>query len=243
LPPTPAASLLAIGSKPSDTCEDTGTDSADCVQPGTYTLDPNLPRSMTVTVPRGWFEWDQGMGSVGLLTGQGPAQVGSGWGVMMLLVGAVPRDPCDPGLGTLPATDVDTPEKLAAAMAAWPSFESTQPAPITIDGRHGVSIQLVSATNPAGCLAGWTFRTPTGSVIDTYPMVNDRAVRYPTTFRIVDADGTLFVIRTPGTTQTSPFEESQGLPRDPNQHVTDQAELDAIVGSIRLGDPVPAPSS
>jgi len=239
--PTPSHSPQAIGAAPSDICATAATGSTDCIAPGTYSLGPNLPSSMTVTVPGGWFEWDQGPGSAGLLSGQGTNHVGSGWGALIFLVGSVPRNPCDPGAGTLPATDVDTPGALAAAIAAWPGFEATDPAPITLDGRTGVSVRLVATT--AACASGTTFLTPDGSRIDTYPMVDGRDSRYPATFRIVPAYGTLLVVRTPGTTQTSPFEEAFGMPRDPNQHLPDQAELDAIVDSIRLGDSAPTPSS
>ena len=48
------------------------------------------------------------------------------------------RDPCDSAKGLIPAAQVDTPQKLAAAMAAWPRFTATTPQPITVDGHSGL---------------------------------------------------------------------------------------------------------
>ena len=65
----------------------------------------------------------------------------------------------------------------------------------------------------------------------------DLAAGYPAEYRIVDIDGSLVAIMTPGLTQTSPFEEGQGIARDPNRHAADAVEMQAILDSIQMSSP------
>ena len=102
-------------------------------------------------MPAGWFEWHAANGFDGVLVDSGAANRNdSGWGVMFATVGDVWRDPCDSTKGLIPAAQVDTPQKLAAAMAAWPQLTATAPQPITVDGHSGLKLQLTS-TNPGAC--------------------------------------------------------------------------------------------
>ena len=59
----------------------------------------------------------------------------------------------------------------------------------------------------------------------------------PAKYLIVDIEGDLVAINTPGLTQTSPFEEAQGIARDPNRHAADAVELQAIIDSIEVSSP------
>ena len=54
---------------------------------------------------------------------------------------------------------------------------------------------------------------------------------------LFDVDGTLIAIMTPTLTQTSPFEEQQGIARDPERHAADAVEMQAILDSIEMSSP------
>ena len=157
----------------------------------------------------------------------------------MSKVGTVSRDPCDPEAGSYSAPLVDTPGQLAAAMADWPGFEVTSPETITIAGRTGVQVEISSTLKPADCPASVLWTTPNGTSMDAYPMITELDVEggYPAEYRIVDVDGSLVAIRTPGLTQTSPFEEQQGIARDPDRHAADAVEMQAILDSIEMSSP------
>jgi len=186
-------------------------------------------------VPAGWFNWHAGGGADAVLVDGGPAaRGGSGWGVLFATVGDVSRDPCDPSKGVIPAAQVDTPQKLAAAMAAWPRFKATAPQPITVDGHSGLKLQLTS-TAPNACNAtGSLWRTTTGGTMDVYPMVGSTGAGAPGTYEIVDTGHGLLVIRTSDFPQTSPAELAGGVAPDPKRHAADQIKLHAILDSIRL---------
>jgi hypothetical protein len=243
LEPTPSATSgssvpaepLTLKAAPTAPCNATDTAATTCVTPGTYQLNnwpgPNTwPVMVTVKVPAGWFDWDASPGFDGLLVGPGA----SGWGVMFATVGDVSRDPCDPTKGVIPAAQVDTPQKLAAAMKAWPRFKATAPQPITVDGHTGLKLQLTS-TGPSTCDGtGQLWTTTSGGSMNVYPMIGSTAARAPGTFEIVDTGHGLLVIRTTDFPQTSPNELAGGVAPDPKRHAADQIELHAILDSIRL---------
>src|SRR4051812_43164091 len=52
-----------------------------CITAGTYRLGNQLLRTaVTIDVPKGWFEWDPGTGTEGLLVDRPDAAQGTGWG-------------------------------------------------------------------------------------------------------------------------------------------------------------------
>ena len=157
----------------------------------------------------------------------------------MSKVGTVSRDPCDPEAGSYSAPLVDTPGQLAAAMADWPGFEVTSPETITVGGRPGVQVEISSTLKSADCPASVLWTTPNGTSMDAYPMITELDLEggYPAEYRIVDVDGSLIAIMTPGLTQTSPFEEEQGIARDPDRHAADAVEMQAILDSIEMSSP------
>ena len=150
-PPTPIPTTLAKA--PTAPCDSTDT-AKSCLAAGTYQLTGDSgewPVRVTFDVPAGWFEWQAMSGYDGVLVDGGAAnRNNSGWGVMFTTVGNVSRDPCDSTKGLIPAAQIDTPQKLAAAMAAWPGFTATAPQPITVDGHSGLKVQLTS-THPSVC--------------------------------------------------------------------------------------------
>ncbi len=152
-----------------------------CVVPGTYRLSAARPQrawpvTVTITSPRAGSSRRRRTGWDALLVdkGRGP----SGWGVMFYTVGDVARDPCDSTTGWIPAALVDTPQKLVAAMAAWPHFTASTPQPITIDGHGGLKFKLTS-TAKASCANTALGHSASGAMVDVYPMVNStgRATR------------------------------------------------------------------
>ena len=237
--PTPAASaspLVLLHNAPLETCPET---TGECFVPGRYAFGAGWPGEMSIAVPEGWFDYGPGGGSTSFLVDRSPALDGSGWGILMSKVGTVSRDPCDPGAGTYSAPLVDTPGQLAAAMADWPGFEVTSPETITIAGRAGVQVEISSTLKTADCPTSVLWTTPNGTSMDAYPMISNLDLEggYPSKYDIVDVDGTLIAIMTPSLTQTSPFEEGQGIARDPDRHAADAVEMQAILDSIEMSSP------
>jgi hypothetical protein len=243
LTPTPSSSAASstaaqpetLKAAPLAPCNAADTAATTCVAPGTYQLNnwpgPNTwPVRVTLAVPQGWFDWDAGPGADAVLV----APDSSGWGVFFATVAEVARDPCDATKATIPAAQIDTPQKLAAAMAAWPRFKATAPQPVTVDGHKGVKLQLTS-TAPSTCSGGALWRTTTGGTVDPYPMIAQSTdVRAPGTFEIVDTGHGLLVIRTTEFPQTSPNEVASGVAMSATRHAGDQTALRAILDSIRL---------
>jgi len=110
---------------------------------------------------------------------------------------------------------------------------------ITIAGRTGVQVEISSTLKTADCPTSVLWTTPNGTSMDAYPMISDLDLEggYPAKYDIVDVDGTLIAIMTPTLTQTSPFEEQQGIARDPERHAADAVEMQAILDSIEMSSP------
>jgi hypothetical protein len=239
--PSVAAGPLTLKEAPIAPCDATDTSPTTCVAAGTYQLNDwpgatTWPVRVTVDVPAGWFDWDAGPGADAVLVDGGPeARGGSGWGVLFATVADVFRDPCDSTKGMIPAAQIDTPQKLAAAMATWPKFTATTPQPITVDGHSGLKLQLTS-TSPSACSAtGGLWRTTTGWTMNVYPMIGSATEpRAPGTFEIVDTGHGLLVIRTTDFPQTTSTELAAGVPANATRHAADLTALHAILDSIRL---------
>jgi hypothetical protein len=225
-------------------CDATDTGKA-CLKPGTYQLTGGLdvwPATVTADVPAGWFEWEGGTGWDAVLVNGGADEnyAGSGWGVMFTTVGDVRRDPCDGSKGMIAAAQVDTPEKLAAAIAAWPNFTETAPQAVTVDGHSGLEFTL-SRTTETGCGSGTSWTTASNATVDAYPFADGK--KYRTIVRIVDTERGLLVIRANDFPDASPFELQGGLAQSATRHAADLPELQAILDSVRIVDPAPSPSS
>src|SRR5262249_21131931 len=141
-------------------CDPTDTGKS-CLAPGTYRLTggPDVwPDMVTLDLPAGWFEpGPLGTGWDAVLVQGGPDTnyAGTGWGVQFATVGDVYRDPCDVSKGTIPAAQVETPQKLAAAIAAWPGFAATARKPIAVDGHSGLEFTLSRTAKGCGLGTSW----------------------------------------------------------------------------------------
>ncbi len=225
--------------------------SKSCVAPGTYRLTGDgdvWPATVTIDLPAGWFEPQAGeLGAPGsgwdaaLVQGGADTQYsGTGWGVMFTTVGDVYRDPCDASKGTIPVDKVNTPQKLAAAIAAWPKFTATAPHAITVDGHAGLELALSRSTE-TGCGSGTSWKTASNVAVDAYPFAYGR--KYRTIVRIVDTGRGLLVIRATDFPDTSPFELEGGVAESATRHAADQPKLQAILDSVRIAAPAPSRSS
>jgi hypothetical protein len=215
-----------------------------CLPAGTYQLTggPTVwPVTVTIDLPAGWFEWQAGNGWDAVLVDDGGGTDASGWGVMFTTIAGVSRDPCDATKGTIPAAEVDTPQKLAAAIAAWPKFDATAPQAITVDGHSGLKFQLTSTQTGPCESTGVTWRSASGAAVDVYPMVNNVGRSYAATVEIIDTGHGLLVLRTTDFPQTTPVELGGGMAPNPSLHAADQVELHAILDSVRLGSPTASP--
>ena len=210
-----------------------------CLEPGTYQLGSTAlwPAIVTFDVPENWWYYENATGSAGVLVQTEDITNGSGWGVIFNTIGAVSRDPCERTAGTFAPEEVDTASELAAAMAAWPGFDATEPAPINDLAYPGVAITIVSAPGHADCPASLMFTTANSASLDAYPLVNAQGRPHQTEFRIFEIDGELLVVMAMNFPETSPYEEDNGIPFDPERHVEHQVEMDAILDSIDLKDP------
>jgi hypothetical protein len=207
-----------------------------CIEPGTYRLGPPevWPATVTFDVPENWWYFDNGKGSAGLLVQTEDTVNGSGWGIVFNSIGAVSRDPCDRSAGTFAADEVDTASELAAAIATWPGFETTEPAPISDPAYPGVAVTLTSAPRHADCADSTLFTTASSTSIDAYPMVNDQDRSHTTEFRIYETEQGLLLVAAMDFPEPSPHEESNGVEFDPERHLDHQVEMDAILDSIRI---------
>jgi hypothetical protein len=213
-------------------------DTPACLAPGTYRLSSSLgwPGQVSLTVPAGWFQWFPTTDFEGVLVDTSPeSPQGSGWGLMFVAVGSVSKDPCSPGKGTFAPGETSTVDGLVAAMRAWPGFESTTPAPVTVGGFSGLQVELQASTSVNGCTAPLLWTTPMGWRLDAYPLIAGGVTTgRPAQFRILDVNGTLLVIRTTDFPETSPNELAQGIADDPTRHAADQTELHQILDSIKV---------
>ena len=235
------AEPLRLKAAPIAPCDDTDTTPDTCVAPGIYQLNDwsgaaTWPVRVTLDVPAGWFDWDAGPGADAVLVDGGPeARGNSGWGVLFVTVGDVSRDPCDATKGIFAAAQVDTPQKLAAAMAGWPRFQATAAESITVAGEPGVKFKLTSTAASSCAASAKLWSTRDGWRLDAYPMiVSGTEPRPAATFEIVDTGHGLLVIRTSDFPETSPNERSGGVAANPTRHAADQVELHAILDSIRF---------
>jgi hypothetical protein len=210
-----------------------------CIDPGTYQLGSTAvwPAIVTFDVPENWWYYVNAAGSAGVLVQTEDVANGSGWGVMFNTVGEVRKDPCQGSAGTFAPEEVDTASELAAAMGAWPGFEATEPAPISDLAYPGVAITLVSAPRGEDCPASQLFTTAQSAPLDGYPLVNAQGRAHETEFRIFETEQGLLVVMAMNFPETSPFEEDNGIPFDPERHADHQVEMDAILDSIWLKSP------
>ncbi len=238
--PSEGSALRTLEGAPHESCQVKRT--VACIIPGTYLFGAVAPGG-TIDVPAGWWEWDPGAGSVGVLVEHADAPGGSGWGLTLIQVGTVRRDPCDRGAGTFAPEDVDTPAKLAAVMATWPGFEVTSPDLVEVGGIEGVQVRLTTTLEPADCMAPMLWETPSNTAIDAYPMLAEAGVDpgavHPADLRIIELDGQMLAIRTMSSARTSPRERTQGIPDDPTRHEADMAAVQAMIDSIRFGVSAP----
>ena len=230
--PSTESSAALLRGAPGGACLEGGTGTT-CIAPGTYALDASIaPVTITIDVPRGWFEWDPGGGTEGLLVDGGDdAPGGSGWGVLFSPFGKIFPDPCHQASNA--ARSVSTVDEVVAGMTTWPGFTVGKPKAITVDGRSGKSVEVTSTLRPSACPLAALWTTPSGMPVDAYPLVSNAGSR-PTHYWVVDIDGKLLIIRVTDDGQPSPFEVSQGVKADPKRHAEDQIALRAILQSIRL---------
>jgi hypothetical protein len=237
--PTPIANLLQAAEQVP--CSDSPGAEL-CVKPGTYNLGPGMPHDILMTVPPGWWEWDYGGQSVGLLVEVDAPRHGSGWGFQINQVGEVSRDPCNAAAGSVPAAQVDTVDELVAAMSAWPGFEVTAPEAMSIDGIGAQKVTVRSTRTEGTCLGGAMWWTPSGTAIPPYPMVVNESgsfTDYPGEYRIFELDGQLVALMTTASARTSPFERYGGVAEDADRHAADLVALESIIDSIRFSGAQP----
>jgi hypothetical protein len=237
--PTPSASPASpamLEHAPMAACGPAGGP-PNCLAPGTYRLSGTVwPGEITMEVPSGWFEWlpstDRDAFDA-LLVGDG-TNGGSGWGLQFIVVDAVAKDPCDPTKGRYARAETGTIDGLVAALSAWPGFEATAPVPTVVGGYSGQLVKLTSTRTETDCPNGSIWTIPQSGSADAYPMVGVSGKARAGTFRIVDVNGTLLVIRTTDFPDTSPNELSNGIPDDPTRHAADQVVMQQILDSIRI---------
>jgi hypothetical protein len=208
-----------------------------CLAPGAYRLSSdNWPRTISFEVPEGWLPYVPTVESEALLVESGPpAPEGSGWGPMFLMVGEVSKDPCDPSAGRFPVAETASVDGLIAAMRSWPDFEVSDAQPVEVDGQTGKLVTVTSTRTEGDCPDQSIWATSGGTAIDGYPMVGTGGQARAGTYRILDVDGTLVVIRTSELGDPSPHELAQGVEPDPARHAADLVELQGIIESIKFG--------
>jgi hypothetical protein len=208
-----------------------------CLDAGTYRLGSDVVATAvgTVVIADGWFEWDMGPGTEGLLIDRTDAKDGSGWGVLFSSVHLVSRDPCDSTAGTFPAGSTSSVDGVITAMRKWPGFQVGPARPVTLGGATGKQVAVTSTKTLATCPDPAIWQTPQGTDFNGYPEVGDRAKAYTAQFTLLDVAGSVLAIRTTDFPQTTATEIGQGIAADPKRHVTDQATLHAVLDSLQFG--------
>ena len=209
-----------------------------CMPAGTYRLSSDSwPREISFEIPEGWFPYvpNAEVGGRARRERPRPHPEGSGWGPMFLRVGEVSKDPCDASAGRFPAAaddDRGRPDHGHAVVARLRGLGSAADR-----GRraHGRLVTVTSTRTETDCAGQSIWTTPGGTQIDAYPMVGVAGQPRSGTFRILDVDGTLVVIRTTDFCDPSPHELDQGVKPDPTRHAADQVELQGIIDSIQIG--------
>jgi len=232
--PAPQPTTLAEAGNHYVTCPDGSPDG--CLVPGTYTLGSDVLSTgdSPVVVPAGWFEWDMGPGTVGLLVERSDADDGSGWGALFSSVGLVSRDPCDPTLGSFPAGTAKSVDALIAAMTHWPGFDVSTPRAIALGGASGKQVAVTSTKTSKQCPTAVLWQTPQGTGFNGYPEVGAKPKEYTAQFVLLDVAGEVLAIRTTDFPQTTATEMEQGVKPDPKRHVADQQTLHTILESLRF---------
>jgi hypothetical protein len=232
--PRPQLTTLADAADHYVTCPDGSPNG--CLVPGTYRLGSDVLSTgvSPVVVPAGWFEWDMGPGTEGLLVERSDADDGSGWGALFSSVGLVSRDPCDSSKGMFPAGSTSSADELLAAMKTWPDFQVGAPRSITLGGAAGKQVAVTSSKTAAECPNPVIWRTPQGTDFNGYPEVGAKPKTDAGTFLLLDVVGEVLAIRTTDFPQTTSTELGQGVKPDPTRHLADQQTLHTILDSLRF---------
>ena len=240
--PSPSATATPTDTRPPEVSsartESCGSPStASCLIPGTYALSAahGYPARITFDVPAGWWYLNRSSDSDAILVDDPEFPRASGWGIMFSTVGSVSLDPCRPDQGSLDTGSTASVDALVATMQAWPGFQASNPEDIVIDGFPGALIELTTDLDLSNCRNPVLWTTPQGHIQNGNPLVNEAATGpRPAQLRLLDIDGSIVIIMTTDFPETSPFEIGAGASPDPTLHAPDQAELKAIVDSIRL---------
>jgi hypothetical protein len=201
------------------------------ISPGTYYLDAGYPATVSIDVPPGWFLWDAATDFNGVLRDSADAPSGSGWGLVVSVVDAVYKNPCNQYLGTIDATTPSV-DAFVAAVSAWPGVQVSESSPMSMDGFAGQMIKVRSTVDVAGCPVHRLWETPSGYAEDGYGLLGSS--RHEMTYRFLQVGRSVLVIRTTDFPETSPFEFQQGVPFSADRHAVDQMLLQAMVDSIHI---------
>jgi hypothetical protein len=156
----------------------------DDLEPGTYTISDPFPVDIELTLAEPWLPWTPGVGVDAAAIFQGTPDPATGRAIVFVVVDDVYADPCDPSGGLLEPRLGSTVADLAAALAAQPNTESTEPADVTISGFSGVYIDYTNVGGDCGTLARWP-----STMGDRVALVGERDQVW-----ILDVDGVRLVI-------------------------------------------------
>ena len=214
-----------------------GGGAPNCLAPGTYRLTGDVwPGEITMEVPAGWFEWlpytDHDAYDA-LLVDAGTDQ-GSGWGLEFNRGRSGGEGPVRSSEGDLRPSRDRHRRRAGGGDEPMARVRGDGARPDVVGGYSGQLVELTSTRTATDCPNGVGVDDPPGR--DRQRVSDGRCdgKARAGTFRIVDVNGTLLVIRTTDFPDTSPNELASGIPDDPTRHAADQVAMQQILDSIAI---------
>jgi hypothetical protein len=178
---TPEPSVSQSVSQPATPVASGSLPGSGSITEGAYTIAAPFPVQLRLDIGPGWTMWSGGVEPITVAMYKGSPNEPAGLALGFLIVDNVFADPCDESAGVMDPPVGPEPIDLADALIAQTGTESTDPAPVEIDGYSGVYLDYRNTGDgDCGSMVRWPGRQA---------LVGERDQVW-----ILDVDGTRLVI-------------------------------------------------